>query len=368
MISSSEKLLRLLLRQGSCSRADLAKHLHLSRPAVSSLVDGLIRQGILRESGCGVSSGGKPPILLTFEPNRFVSIGIDVGHASLLRGVLCDATGKQLEVRETGHANTFESILDGAVRLVEELRASAGNRPIAGIGGAIAGQVDPVGNEIIYCANFPLRGGAFATELAARTGFPVRLENRARSAALWEYHFGAASRTEDFIFISAERGIGTAIYQGGRLLQGRSGAAGEIRTLSIPSPDGTQLLPIEQALSEKFLLGYAEGAFDAAAFAAAWKQGDPAARKAVDYLADGTVYVITLLTMLLDPAQIVLGGRYRDLGPGFAEELSARLSIEPPRALAVTLSESGRIGASLGAALKIIIENINVQQQEGNES
>ena len=44
MASSSEKLLLLLLRQGSCSRADLAKSMHLSRPAVSSLVDGLIRQ------------------------------------------------------------------------------------------------------------------------------------------------------------------------------------------------------------------------------------------------------------------------------------------------------------------------------------
>ena len=43
MASSSEKLLLLLLRQGSCSRADLAKSMHLSRPAVSSLVDGLVR-------------------------------------------------------------------------------------------------------------------------------------------------------------------------------------------------------------------------------------------------------------------------------------------------------------------------------------
>jgi|GEM_PF-1407651 len=360
MISSSEKLLRLLLRQGPGSRADLAKSLKLSRPAVSSLVDGLIRQGILRESGCGASSGGKPPILLTFEPDRFASIGIDVGHESLLRGVLCDAAGKPLEIRETGHGNTFETILDGAARLAKELAEVAGSRRIAGIGAAIAGQVDHDSNEIVYCANFPLQGRNFAALLAEKTNLPVRLENRARTAALWEYHFGAAGNTEDFIFISAERGIGTAIYQGGRLLQGRSGAAGEIRTLRVPSPDGTRLLPIEQALGEKFLVGLAGNSIDAAGLAAAWKRRDPAAVKAVDYLADGTCYVITLLTMLLDPALIVLGGRFRDLGPDFAAELSARLAIEPPRELAVTLSESGRIGAALGAALKLIIENINV--------
>ena len=360
MISSSEKLLLRLLRQEACSRAELAKCMGLSRPAVSSLVDGLIRQGILRESGCGASSGGKPPILLTFEPDRFASIGIDVGHESLLRGVLCDAAGKPIGIRETGHSNTFESILDGAARLAGELRVPAGNRRIAGIGVAIAGQIDSASAEIVYCANFPLKGRNFAALLAEKTGLPVRLENRARTAALWEYHFGAAGKTEDFIFISAERGIGTAIYQNGRLLLGRSGTAGEIRTLRVPSPDGKSLLPIEQALGEKFLVELAGGAFDPAELAAAWKRRDPAAVAAVDYLADGTCYVITLLTMLLDPALIVLGGRFRDLGPEFAAELSARLAIEPPRELAVTLSESGRIGAALGAALKLIIENINV--------
>ena len=43
MLSSSVKLLLLMLRQGACSRADLAKTMHLSRPAVSALVDGLHR-------------------------------------------------------------------------------------------------------------------------------------------------------------------------------------------------------------------------------------------------------------------------------------------------------------------------------------
>ena len=141
MASSSEKLLLLLLRQGSCSRADLAKSMYLSRPAVSSLVDGLIRQGILRESGCGVSSGGKPPILLTLEPDRFASIGIDIGHESLLRGVLCNAAGTPVVTREITHDNRFETILEQAARLVGELKDAAA-APVCGVGAAIAGQID----------------------------------------------------------------------------------------------------------------------------------------------------------------------------------------------------------------------------------
>lgn len=357
MASSSVKLLLLLLRQGSCSRADLAKAMRLSRPAVSSLVDGLIRQGLLRESGCGVSSGGKPPILLTLEPRRVFSIGIDIGHESLLRGTLCDAAGGLVKSLEAPHDNSFESILAQAAHLAEELKAAA-PAPVAGIGAAVAGQVDHASNEVVYCANFPLKQRDFARRLSERTGLSVTLDNRARTAAQWEYYFGAADNTEDFIFISAERGIGTAIYQGGRLLLGRSGTAGEIRTLRIPSPGGGSLLPIEQAMSEKFLLSLAGGRFDAAGLVEAWNAHDAAAENAIGYLLDGAVYVITLLTMLLDPAEIVLGGRFRDLGSGFAEELGRRLRIEPPRRLAIKLSRSGRIGAALGAALKVTIENI----------
>ena len=357
MISSAVKLLLLLLRQGSCSRADLAKAMRLSRPAVSALVDGLIRQGMLRESGCGVSNGGKPPILLTLEPGRIAGIGIDIGHETLLRGTLCDAAGNLVLSKELPHDNTFAGILSGTEELVRELKANAA-APVAGIGVAIAGQIDHTSNEVVYCVNFPLRGSDFARRLSQRVALPVSLENRARTAAQWDYYFGAARGTEDFLFISAERGIGTAIYQNGRLLQGRSGTAGEIRTLRVPSPDGGSLLPIEQAMSEKFLHELAGGGFDSSGLIDAWNAGDAGAKNAISYLLDSSAYVITLLAMLLDPSEIVLGGRFRDLGPGFAAELKDKLRVEPPRSLEIRLSGSGRIGAALGAALKVIIENI----------
>ena len=358
MVSSAVKLLFTMLRQESCSRADLAKTMRLSRPAVSALVDGLIRQGLLRESGCGISNGGKPPIMLMLDPQRISSIGIDIGHESLLRGTICNAAGKLIHSREISHDNSFEGILTQTVRLAEELKLSAA-APVAGIGVAVAGQIDHASNEVVYCANFPLKGRNFAQLLSQEVSLPVLLDNRARTAAQWEYYFGAARQTEDFIFISAERGIGTAIYQNGKLLQGRSGTAGEIRTLCVPSPDRKTLLPIEQAMSEKFLFELAGMKSDSGPLLRAWNAGIPEAGRAINYLLDSAAYVITLLTMLLDPAEIVLGGRFRDLGAGFAAELENRLHIEPQRALIVKLSSGGRIGAALGAALKITIENIS---------
>ncbi len=342
-MTTSEKLLRLLLRNGAASRAELAKLLHLSRPAVSGAVEPLLRNGILREGECGESSGGKPPILLEFNTAALPDvIGLDIGHESILRGVLCNAAGEKLAALEVTHKNTFESILDGAARLTDALRSHA-DHPVCGIGCAVAGQVDYRQNEVVFCGNFPLKNQEFARKLVEKCALPVRLDNRARLAAQWEYFFGAAQRAEDFIFISAERGIGTATYHGGKLFTGRAGVAGEIRDLLVPV-DNT-LLPIEEAMNEKFLAQRPDG------------RGD---------LLKISAYVITFLSNLLDPAQIVLGGRFREFGDKFAAELNAMIRLAPERDLPLTLSKSGRIGAALGAALDLILANFStIKIKEG---
>ncbi len=354
-VSTTEKLMNLLLRNGSLSRAGLSKLMQLSRPAVSALVDGLIRQGAIRETGCGASNGGKPPIMLEPVAEQFHAIGIDIGNETLLRGTICDATGKMLERLELPHDGTYESIAKQSIALVKSLKKLI-SVPVAGIGVAVAGQVDHAINEIAFCPNFPLRGQGLAKRLSQAVGLPVYLDNRARAAAQWEYFFGAARCTEDFIFISAERGIGTAIYLNGKLFRGRAGVAGEIRTLKLPTPAGNQMLPIEEAMNEKFLLKLAGEKFNTPELIQAWQHGDPNATRAIEYLADCTAYTTAVLTNLLDPALIVLGGRFRDLGTKFTQLLTARLEIDPPRHLEFRLSQSGRIGAALGATLGIILE------------
>ena len=131
-MTPGDKLLQTLLRTGPLSRADLAKHLHLSRPAISLQVERLVEDGIILESGCGNSTGGKPPIILTLNPRNFCAIGLDIGHQSKLRGVLCDSSGEMTEQAEIEHDGTFESILDGCRKLTVQLRQTT-DLPLCGI-------------------------------------------------------------------------------------------------------------------------------------------------------------------------------------------------------------------------------------------
>lgn len=346
-MTSTDKLVQTLLRTGPLSRAALAKHLHLSRPAISSQVERLVEDGVILESGCGNSTGGKPPIILTLNPRNFCSVGLDIGHESKLRGVLCNSAGEMLQQAEVQHDNTFESILEGCRALVLQLKNMSG-LPLCGVGIAVAGQVDHRLNEVVYCANFPVRGKNLSGLMGSSFNCPISLENRARAAAKWEYYLGAARKVEDFLFLSAERGFGTAWYNNGKLFIGRAGVAGEIHDLQVPSPDNSGTLPIETALSEAFLQSQ--------------KNGN-------DYLLKTVQYTVQLLVNFLDPELIVLGGRFRDLGDGFLETISSKMALEPPRVLTCKLSRGGRIGAALGAALGITIQNLTQFTKEvANES
>ena len=346
-MTSTDKLLQTLLRTGPLSRAALAKCLHLSRPAVSLQVERLVEEGVIIESGCGNSTGGKPPIILTLNPQNFCAIGLDIGHESKLRGVLCNSAGEMICQKEIQHNNMFNSILDGCKELIRSLREET-RLPLCGIGIAVAGQVDHRLNEVVYCANFPVRGKNLTGLLGSSFTSPIYLENRARAAAKWEYYLGAARKVEDFLFLSAERGFGTAWYNNGKLFIGRAGVAGEIHDLQVPSPDGNSMLPIETALNEEFLQSQKNGR---------------------EYLYQTVRYTVQFLVNFLDPELIVLGGRLRDLGEDFMTEVSAEMALDPPRVLTFKLSQSGRIGAALGAALGIIIQNLTQFTKEvANES
>jgi predicted NBD/HSP70 family sugar kinase len=66
---------------------------------------------------------------------------------------------------------------------------------------------------------------------------PVFVENDANAAALGEYYFGVAREVKNFIYLSADVGLGGGIVLDGKLFRGHSGYAGEVGHMTI-EPNG----------------------------------------------------------------------------------------------------------------------------------
>jgi len=360
MTENGLKLLALIRTSGGISRADLAKQTGLSRPAVSALIEQLLSTGLIAETGHAESRGGKPPIRLAIVPEACSAIGIDMGEENIIRGVVCDGAGHVMVEREVPGENVFAAMVNVTAELVKQLRQTARNVTLCGIGIAVSGIVDGRRNEVLTSSNFDLSGKPLASELVQRCQLPVILGNRARTAAHAEKIVGNAREFSDFLYLSIGKSIGCSIYQNHRLWMGSNNGAGEISTLLVPTPDGLDKL--ENVIRESYLCSaYRQitgQRITWTGLASAWLQGDSNALKVINDNLAAMVYATAVAVNLLNPQAVILGGRFKELGEpyraAFQQQLQGLLVDILRNSVVVKMSAHGRAASALGAALQVI--------------
>lgn len=98
---------------------------------------------------------------------------------------------------------------------------------IDGVAIATAGTIDRNGTKITsHVGNLPKDYNK--TDFISLTSKPVLLENDANSAAWAEFSIGVAKGCQNAIILTLGTGVGAGIIVEGKLLKGKSGAAGEM--------------------------------------------------------------------------------------------------------------------------------------------
>ena len=92
----TEEILRITREKKRTSRVQLAKVTGLSKPTVSSIVNDLVRKGILTETGLGKSkaTGGRKPINLSFSPDFKYVLSVDIGGTKAIFALLGEREGR----------------------------------------------------------------------------------------------------------------------------------------------------------------------------------------------------------------------------------------------------------------------------------
>jgi len=101
-------VLQTIVENEPVSRAEIASVTGLNKGTVSSLVQELIDEQFIYESGPGKSSGGRRPVMLHFNERAGFFIGIDLGVHYIL-GVLTDVKGNIVHKLRKKLACTFLS-------------------------------------------------------------------------------------------------------------------------------------------------------------------------------------------------------------------------------------------------------------------
>jgi len=222
-----------LLRVTPRSRAELARALGLSKPALGDLVGDLIEQELLLETAPTPIQRGRHPAPLRVNPERFCVVGIDLSVDDFELG-LYNPLGQPLRILRTpsgigkGPEVVYRQLLEAARQLLEQASA-----PVVAVGVASPGPIDFTKGKILAPPHFPdLHNMPLVERLQNDLGLPVYLEHDSAAAARRFLRYSAA---ENFIYILLHRGIGAGIVIGRQVYRGQHGFAGELGHVSFES-------------------------------------------------------------------------------------------------------------------------------------
>ena len=367
-------LVRVIQRFPGLSRAELSKETGLTKSTVSLLVQDLIDEGWLLESGVQATGAiGRRPTPLFIDGNRLAMIGADVG-VDTLSVMTVSLTGTVINSASEPLPSTHPSVVIGRLAqmiaaLVEESRKDA--RRLLGIGVGVPGAVLDQQGVVKLAPNLPWRDVAFQSDLSRQLALagvvdlPVQVQNDYDVAALSEYEFGPAPLPDPLIYLGLGVGVGAGIIVRDRLFLGAEGYAGEV---------GHSILQFEGPLCSCGRKGCAETFIGQRAISAriAGNTGDLLSVETIrDLLArDDEVALLAVrrsghylgvliqnLWTYFNPGRIVLGGALCELGAPFLDSALACLDnyardcgLQAPE---IQLSRFGSRSVAVGAAALI---------------
>ncbi|GGX78319.1 ROK family transcriptional regulator [Streptomyces minutiscleroticus] len=350
------------LRTAECATlTEITRLTGLSRPTVEGVVEGLIEAGLVVETAAEEGAArrqGRPARRFRFRAEAGHLLGLEIGPHRVA-ALLADLDGRYLgtAARDVAETAPADERLERLRATVADLlrRAGVARSSLRAVGVGTPGIVEEDGTVRLGTALPGWTGLQLGERLRRSFKCPVLVENDANAAAVAEHWKGAATASDDMVFVLAGLSPGAGSLIGGRLHRGFGGAAGEIGALHLLGREATPeallsttdepLHPLdEQAVAEVFALA---------------RRGDERARAAVDRFIRRLVHDVAALVLALDPELVVIGGWAAGLD-GVLEPLRrelARYCLRPPR---VALSLLGEAVVPTGA-LRLALDHVEEQ-------
>ncbi|MES4892911.1 ROK family transcriptional regulator [Streptomyces sp. NPDC096012] len=349
---------------GPLSRAAVASRIGLTRAAVSTLVDELIRWELLEELGPERPGRvGRPGSALAVSGRGPAGIGAEIGvdHLAVYVVDLRGALRARAVRRGPNRGRAPEPVIEELTALIRRVLAQAEREYLwpAGLAVAVPGLVARDGRTVVRAPNLDWHDTDLGALLPGT--WPLTVDNEANFGALAELWLGDGT-PRHFVHVSAEIGIGGAVVVDGGLLRGTRGFAGELGHVPV-WPDGPacpcggrgclEQYAGEEAVSRAAGLEPREDLVGLLGERAG--EGDENVRAALRDAGTALGIALTGAVNLLDPEAVVLGGALAGLAPWLLPSLEAELSGRTAGpACPVAVSRLGPEGPLLGAAHSVV--------------
>ncbi|MDO6430203.1 ROK family transcriptional regulator [Flavitalea sp. BT771] len=391
-LSYRKSIVKHLYFSGPLSSGELSERVGKSLPLVTKILNGLMEEGSVIDTGLAPSTGGRRRSMYALKQDvmYIVSVAMD---QFITRIAILDMHNKPVRDVEK-----FELSLEknpGALsRLTEKIAqviqaSGIEHEKIVGVGIGMPGFVDSLKGVNYSFLEVP--DDSIIEYIGGKLHLPVFIDNDSSLIALAELRFGAARNRRSAMVINIGWGVGLGLILGGELFRGNNGFAGEFSHLplfnnnKLCSCGKSGCLETEASLLvviDKVVEGVKKGEIttlhhlsvenvDQAAvdIITAAKKGDKFAVKLLSEAGYSIGRGVAILIHLLNPEVIVLSGRGSTAGKIWLAPIQQALNEHCIPRLAsgteVALSALGYSAEIIGAAA-LVMENYGKETKRGH--
>lgn len=378
-----KKVIKQIYFAGSLSSADLSWSIKKSIPFTTKLLNELIEEGYVIETGYARSTGGRRPVTYSLKADAqyIVSVALDQFIARIVIMDLQNNFVFQFANVELPLAKNAQALAVLAEKIGEAITQSKLPKDkIAGVGIGMPGFVDTI--KGINYSFLKTPGTSITQYICEKIGLPVFIDNDSSLIALAEQRFGAARGKKNVMVVNIGWGVGLGLVLNGELFRGNNGFAGEFSHIPLFSngkicscgkhgcleTETSLLVIIEKAIEglksgklsvlKNSNLGHYEEA--SAAIVNAVQEGD---RFAVELFSQAGYNIgrgVAILIHILNPELIILSGRGSSAGKVWEAPLQQAMNEHCiPRLASNTYLEISTLGyaAELIGSAALVMEH-----------
>ena len=223
------KVLKCLYFESILSCAELSLKIEKSFPITAKIIEELIVENLVVETGLAPSTGGRRPLTYALQKNvmYLVSVAMDqfvtkIAIMDMQNNFVSPV--EKLILPLPGNPNALEVLKDKIAQVI--VNSQIPIEKFIGVGIGMPGFIDV--KKGVNHSFFPSPNNKSITKfLSEKLDIPVFIDNDSSLIALAELKFGAAKNEKNVMVINIGWGVGLGLILNGELFRGHEGFAGE---------------------------------------------------------------------------------------------------------------------------------------------
>ncbi|MCY9515672.1 ROK family protein [Paenibacillus apiarius] len=232
-----KEVFQQIRRTNEISKHDLLQDSGLTVSTLTRVLEELVALGCIVESGLGVSTGGRRPILYRVRPEYGYAFGLDISRTSS-RLIMLDMAGAKLEsfvwtMNRQMTPETLMALVTGQIRIwLEKHQLEA--EDVLGLGIGAVGPLNRFDGVILHPSYFEAPGWEnvpIISKLEESLKMPVKLDNGANTAIRAEAWANRSLNVQHMLYVHVGIGLRSAMMSEGKLIYGAvdmEGALGQM--------------------------------------------------------------------------------------------------------------------------------------------